>query len=74
MGCRSPLLADTGPSLVIKTSRTAPTRAQQLAIAALNHLHTVAYETMRLVTESRVMPVGGANEPPAEQCGCDFKM
>lgn len=50
-----------------------PSRAQQLAIAALDHFQAVAQEAMRLVAESRVMPVGGADQPLTEQGGRDFK-
>lgn len=55
-------------------SGMAPARAQQLAVAALDHLQAVAHEAMRLVAKSRVMPVGGADQPPAEQGGRDFKV
>lgn len=51
-----------------------PSRPQQLAIAALHHFQAVAHEAMRLVAKSRVVPVGSADQPPAEQGGRDFKM
>lgn len=51
-----------------------PSRAQQLAIAALDHFKAVAQEAMRLVAESRVMPISGADQPPTEQGGRDFKV
>lgn len=51
-----------------------PSRTKQLAIAALDHLQAVAHETMRLISKSRVVPVGGADQSPTEQGGRDFKM
>lgn len=51
-----------------------PSRAQQLAIAALDHLQAVAHQAMRLVAKSRFVPVGGTDQPPAEQGGRDFKL
>ena len=51
-----------------------PPRAQQLAIAAIDHPQPVAHEAIRLVAKSGVMPVGGADQPRTEQGGRDFKM
>ena len=56
------------------SSELTPPRAQQLAVVALDHLQSVAHEAMRLVAKRRVLPVGGANQPPTEQGGRDFKM
>lgn len=52
----------------------APPRAQQLSIAALDHTEAIAHEAMRLVSKSRVVPVGGADQPPAKQGGRDFEV
>lgn len=56
------------------SSEMAPSRAQQLAVVALDHLQSVAHEAMRLVAKRRVLPAGGADQPPTEQSGRDFKM
>lgn len=55
-------------------SGMAPSRTQQLAIAALDHSQAITHEAMRLVAESRVMPIRRAHQPLAEQSGRDFKM
>lgn len=63
-----------GPGGGWKPSGMAPSCAQQLAIAALNHRPAIAHEAMRLVAKTRVVPVGDADQSPTEQGGRDFKM
>nr|WP_263490992.1 hypothetical protein [Mesorhizobium sp. CA10] len=41
-------------------------------MAALDHLQAVAHETMRLISKSRVVPVGGADQSATEQGGRDL--
>lgn len=55
-------------------SRTPPPKAQQLAVAAFDHLRTVAREAMRLVSKGRVMPVVPFDQQPTEQSRRDFKV
>ncbi len=51
-----------------------PPIAEQLAVAALDHLRAVAREAMCQVSKGRVMPVFPTDKSSAEQSRRDFKV